>query len=178
MNGGWICIYIYICLPRVHDINPSGLWLWDRTLKPCLLSRSMTVMASCLVSLQPAFLYTSLSSGGTVPHSRARLVSEEDTTTRCFMALVTEDGVRWRVHTFDIPSEEHTTLYPNLSRMLRIYKVGGIVKKCIGKYFPRAKEFVPGHDKIRDAEEFARVARELSYKLRKCYARLTVRNRK
>ena len=57
------------------------------------------------------------------------------------------------------------------------HTVGGIVKKCIGKYFPRVKEFVPGHDKVRNAEEFARVARELSYKLRKCYARLTVRNR-
>ena len=62
---------------------------------------------------------------------------------------------------------------------MRLHRtVGGIVKKCIGKYFPRVKEFVPGHDKVRNAEEFARVARELSYKLRKCYARLTVRNRK
>ena len=49
---------IYIYYTRVQDINPSGLWLWDRTLKPWLLSRSMTVMASCLVSLHPAFLYT------------------------------------------------------------------------------------------------------------------------
>ena len=47
------------------------------------------------------------------------------------------------------------------------HTVGGIVKKCIGKYYPRAKEFVPGHDKICDAEEFTRIAKELSHKLRK-----------
>ena len=52
--------------------------------------------------------------------------------------------------------------------ILRLHhRVGGMVKKCIGKYYPRAEEFVPGHDKIRDAEEFARIAKELSHKLRK-----------